>query len=60
VAGARIRARRAGGRDASDADVTVAAELRERFEPWPTARGVDTSQSPEDAARQAVAVVGPF
>ena len=60
VAAARIRARRAGGRDASDADVTVAAELRERFEPWPTARGVDTSQSPEDATRQAVAVVGPF
>ena len=54
IADDRLRGRRLAGGDASDADEVVAAEMRRRAEPWPTATVIDTSGSRDAAADQAV------
>ena len=48
VADARIERRQRERNDVSDADVAVAAALRDRFEPWPTAIPLSTA-APIDA-----------
>ena len=54
VADDRLRRRRISGRDPSDADEQIAAEMRRRAAPWPTAMVIDTSGAPDDAVNQAV------
>ncbi len=54
VVAARIARRRQAGRDASDADESVAVQLRAAFEAWPSARVVDTSYSERAALDGAV------
>lgn len=57
VADRRIRARRAHGGDASDADEQVAARLRATFAPWPAATPLDTSVPVADAVAAALGAV---
>jgi aminoglycoside phosphotransferase family enzyme/predicted kinase len=59
VATARVEARLASGRDASEATAEVAGRLASSFEPWPEAATVDTSGEPEVALEVALqAVIG--
>jgi predicted kinase len=55
IADDRLRRRRVAGGDPSDADPRIAAEIRARAAPWPTACVVDTSRSRDAAVEQAVA-----
>jgi predicted kinase len=55
VADERLRMRQRAGRDPSDADPLVAAAIRDRAAPWPTATVVDTSGSRDAALELAVA-----
>jgi aminoglycoside phosphotransferase family enzyme len=57
VAEVRLRARAAGPAGASDADVEIARRIRERFAPWTTARRVDTTQPPREAAAATLAAL---
>jgi aminoglycoside phosphotransferase family enzyme/predicted kinase len=57
VADDRLRRRATRGGDASDADAGVAAAMRQRAAPWPTASVIDTSGSHDAAVDQAVAEV---
>lgn len=54
VVAERVRLRRAAGQDASDATLDVAVALRERFEVWPEAFLLDTSQPLLHVVHQAV------
>jgi hypothetical protein len=55
IADERLRRRLLLGGDPSDADPVVAAEIRARATPWPTAIVVDTSGSRDAAVDQAIA-----
>jgi len=51
IADARATTRSSIGRDASDAGPTITAELRARFDPWPGAEVVETTQPPDILVR---------
>ena len=55
LAADRAAARRADGRDASDATGAVAARLGARFADWPAAIEIDTTRSPAEVAASVVA-----
>ena len=48
VAAARLARRAAEGRDASDANASIAGEMAHDFEPWPSATAVGTLPPVED------------
>jgi aminoglycoside phosphotransferase family enzyme/predicted kinase len=54
VADARLAARMIGGRDASDADVAIAARVRSRFDAWPGAHTIGTASDPEVSSSEAL------
>jgi len=56
VVEARISKRQPG---ASDADVTIAADVRERFEPWPEAETLDVTESPHRVVSEMVRKIRP-
>lgn len=58
VAEERVRARLATGRDPSDATPVVAARMAEVADPWPSARTVPTTGSPEESATLALRLLG--
>lgn len=53
----RVADRLSAGHDPSDAGPDLADQLRRRFQPWPEARAVDTTPSPEVVAAQARAAI---
>ncbi len=54
VASARMADRRRVGRDPSDADPQVAADMAAEADPWPSAIEVDTSGSPQQSLARAL------
>ena len=58
VADARAAARAGRGDDASDASPAIAAELRGRFDPWPDAEVLDTTNPPDDVVLRVRARLG--
>jgi uncharacterized protein len=59
TAAARLRDRAERGGDASDADAAIAAAMAALADPWPTAVVVDTTPSPGEVLRRALAVLRP-
>jgi aminoglycoside phosphotransferase family enzyme/predicted kinase len=57
VAAARMRARRAAGTDASDADPAIAERLAARFDDWSSAAELNSEQPVEDAVAIATELV---
>jgi len=55
VALGRLQQRRAAGRDPSEATPDVARQMAARFDPWPEARAVDTTQPREASVAAAMA-----
>ncbi len=55
VCRSRISRRRAEGRDPSEATPEIAAEIAQRFEPWPEAHVVDTDRDLERVLDEALA-----
>ena len=53
----RIRGRLEKGTDASDATPELVDTLRQRQQPWPSAKGLDTSGTPDDAIALALRLV---
>jgi uncharacterized protein len=58
LADARLAARLVEGSDASDATAEVAARLRAAFDPWPSARVVETTASVDVTLNQALGALG--
>lgn len=58
VAAGRIARRRAEGADPSEATPAVAVAMAARFDPWPTARSLDTTTPPDEVAAGATSAVG--
>lgn len=54
----RVAQRTASGADVSDADVTVARAIADRFEPWPEAEPVDTAGTPDEVVEEVLADLG--
>jgi predicted kinase len=54
----RLAARRAKGRDASDADATIYRAMLEDADPWPAARELDTSGPIGQVTATALALTG--
>ena len=58
VADERAATRGRAGTDASDASASIAAELRDRFTPWPEAKVLDTTEPANSVARRVLAHLG--